>query len=114
MVTPTSEDRPSDEALPEEPATPVVDTSDPNGISGINDPGSRPETPLDETPTSDSGIKHLPMQKRRRVTRACDECRRKKIKCDGKQPCTHCTVYSYGVLALASDETCSVSSKTLC
>jgi hypothetical protein len=38
----------------------------------------------------------LPTQKRRRVTRACDECRRKKIKCDGKQPCTHCTVYSYG------------------
>lgn len=37
-------------------------------------------------------------QKRRRVTRACDECRRKKIKCDGKQPCTHCTVYSYGTL----------------
>jgi hypothetical protein len=39
----------------------------------------------------------LPLQKRRRVTRACDECRRKKIKCDGKQPCTHCTVYSYGL-----------------
>lgn len=39
---------------------------------------------------------NLPIQKRRRVTRACDECRRKKIKCDGKQPCTHCTVYSYG------------------
>src|SRR5436853_7088568 len=37
-----------------------------------------------------------PIHKRRRVTRACDECRRKKIKCDGKQPCTHCTVYSYG------------------
>lgn len=37
-----------------------------------------------------------PLQKRRRVGRACDECRRKKIKCDGKQPCTHCTVYSYG------------------
>ncbi|KAI2792732.1 hypothetical protein POX_b02774 [Penicillium oxalicum] len=36
-----------------------------------------------------------PLQKRRRVGRACDECRRKKIKCDGKQPCTHCTVYSY-------------------
>ncbi|KAI9888916.1 MAG: hypothetical protein M1814_006148 [Vezdaea aestivalis] len=36
-----------------------------------------------------------PVQKRRRVTRACDECRRKKIKCDGKQPCTHCQVYSY-------------------
>jgi hypothetical protein len=39
----------------------------------------------------------VPLQKRRRVTRACDECRRKKIKCDGKQPCTHCTVYSYGM-----------------
>jgi hypothetical protein len=38
-----------------------------------------------------------PLQKRRRVTRACDECRRKKIKCDGKIPCTHCTVYSYGM-----------------
>ncbi|KAL2169681.1 hypothetical protein VTG60DRAFT_5820 [Thermothelomyces hinnuleus] len=37
----------------------------------------------------------MPLQKRRRVTRACDECRRKKIKCDGKQPCTHCAVYSY-------------------
>ncbi|KAK9479073.1 fungal-specific transcription factor domain-containing protein [Lipomyces japonicus] len=37
----------------------------------------------------------VPAPKRRRVTRACDECRRKKIKCDGKQPCTHCTVYSY-------------------
>ncbi len=39
----------------------------------------------------------MPLQKRRRVTRACDECRRKKIKCDGKQPCTHCSVYSYGM-----------------
>lgn len=44
----------------------------------------------------------VPMQKRRRVTRACDECRRKKIKCDGKQPCTHCTVYSYGMWAQQS------------
>ncbi len=43
-----------------------------------------------------SGSSSMPTQKRRRVTRACDECRRKKIKCDGKQPCTHCCVYSYG------------------
>lgn len=33
--------------------------------------------------------------KRRRVTRACDMCRHKKVKCDGKQPCIHCTVYLY-------------------
>ncbi|KAI1173901.1 hypothetical protein F4777DRAFT_416198 [Nemania sp. FL0916] len=45
-------------------------------------------------PPSRSGPS-VPMQQRRRVTRACDECRRKKIKCDGKQPCTHCQVYSY-------------------
>jgi hypothetical protein len=48
----------------------------------------------------DHDPKPQPLQKRRRVTRACDECRRKKIKCDGKQPCTHCTVYSYGRLFL--------------
>ncbi|KAH7318516.1 fungal-specific transcription factor domain-containing protein [Stachybotrys elegans] len=30
--------------------------------------------------------------KRRRIARACDMCRKKKIKCDGKMPaCTHCT-----------------------
>lgn len=37
----------------------------------------------------------VPMQKRRRVTRACDECRRKKIKCDGRSPVTHPTNFSY-------------------
>lgn len=49
----------------------------------------------DDNSHNDGG-KSMPMQKRRRVTRACDTCRGKKIKCDGKQPCTHCTVYSYG------------------
>ena len=47
------------------------------------------------TPTKAGAKPNAHLQKRRRVTRACDECRRKKIKCDGKQPCTHCTVYSY-------------------
>lgn len=42
-------------------------------------------------------VPSIPAQKRRRVTRACDECRRKKIKCDGKQPCTHCSAYNYGM-----------------
>ncbi|KAI0875064.1 hypothetical protein GGS24DRAFT_308758 [Hypoxylon argillaceum] len=52
----------------------------------------------DPEPPSDSSSRPgplVPLQQRRRVTRACDECRRKKIKCDGKQPCTHCQVYSY-------------------
>ncbi|ORX63486.1 hypothetical protein DL89DRAFT_208460, partial [Linderina pennispora] len=29
--------------------------------------------------------------KRQRISRACDRCRRKKVKCDGRRPiCTHC------------------------
>ncbi|KAF7937601.1 uncharacterized protein EAE98_001915 [Botrytis deweyae] len=51
--------------------------------------------PAEDWPAPSSQPRPAPLQKRRRVTRACDECRRKKIKCDGKQPCTHCTVYSY-------------------
>ncbi|KAK2757097.1 hypothetical protein FQN54_005066 [Arachnomyces sp. PD_36] len=61
-----------------------------------NESDQKKETSLETSPVSGSQAKQiLPIQKRRRVTRACDECRRKKIKCDGKQPCTHCTVYSY-------------------
>ena len=58
---------------------------------------SGPPSPSNSDPDDASHDRSaVPLQKRRRVTRACDECRRKKIKCDGKQPCTHCTVYSYG------------------
>ncbi|WPG98465.1 Hypothetical protein R9X50_00125600 [Acrodontium crateriforme] len=57
-----------------------------------NSPSSKPNG-SSANASGGQGTAH--MQKRRRVTRACDECRRKKIKCDGKQPCTHCTVYSY-------------------
>ncbi|KAF1810878.1 hypothetical protein P152DRAFT_467583 [Eremomyces bilateralis CBS 781.70] len=62
------------------------------------DTPTQAQTPTQGSPTVDhvDGAKPaIPLQKRRRVTRACDECRRKKIKCDGKQPCTHCQVYSY-------------------
>lgn len=31
--------------------------------------------------------------KRRRVSRACDTCRKKKIRCDGCAPCSNCTAY---------------------
>lgn len=67
--------------------------------------GGSPEHGGETSPIShvadDQVTKPQPLQKRRRVTRACDECRRKKIKCDGKQPCTHCTVYSYGMILTA-------------
>ena len=35
----------------------------------------------------------LPKVKKRRTARACDECRRDKVKCDGKMPCAHCIMY---------------------
>ncbi|KAL1875752.1 hypothetical protein VTK73DRAFT_9813 [Phialemonium thermophilum] len=99
-------------------ATSITNTS--NGVSAdAMGSGASPEASGDESSPSSpgddispSGVKEesvgpsglrnaageglsMPVQKRRRVTRACDECRRKKIKCDGKQPCTHCSVYSY-------------------
>lgn len=88
-------------------ASPVLTTADGHnagsGLSGQYDVSPHSDSPdlaEDQSPINDGaddqGSKPQPLQKRRRVTRACDECRRKKIKCDGKQPCTHCTVYSYG------------------
>jgi hypothetical protein len=74
------------------------DEDDSNAVElQSSDHGETSNSPTEEAPagTLQSKSAH-PMQKRRRVTRACDECRRKKIKCDGKQPCTHCSVYSYG------------------
>ncbi|KAE8355198.1 fungal-specific transcription factor domain-containing protein [Aspergillus coremiiformis] len=72
---------------------------DPSGPSGSvfyqDEPDPSSAQPSHDPDDSKPAKESLPMQKRRRVTRACDECRRKKIKCDGKQPCTHCTVYSY-------------------
>lgn len=65
-----------------DPDVPSPAAASAGNASGANDGGNDPGS--------------YPTQKRRRVTRACDECRRKKIKCDGRQPCTHCTVYSYG------------------
>ena len=42
-----------------------------------------------DAPTEDHGD-----PKRRRIAKACDACRRKKIKCDGQQPkCSHCQNY---------------------
>ncbi|KAI9846113.1 MAG: hypothetical protein M1837_004369 [Sclerophora amabilis] len=70
------------ESSPVQQAHGDADQTSPSSDKNGHSPTEQPKTPI-------------PMQKRRRVTRACDECRRKKIKCDGKQPCTHCTVYSY-------------------
>lgn len=43
--------------------------------------------------------RHLPASSqpkvRQRGSKACSPCRKRKIKCDGKQPCTGCSVYGY-------------------
>jgi len=76
------------------------DMNDEYGEPDYNEPkqehSSGEASPNGTDPSGSLNRSGAPLQKRRRVTRACDECRRKKIKCDGKQPCTHCTVYSYG------------------
>jgi len=89
--TPDMSDDESADLSPQDHASPSESVKSSGlgpGKSGSEDP-SGGQSAAGET----SG---MPLQKRRRVTRACDECRRKKIKCDGKQPCTHCSVYSYG------------------
>ncbi|EGW34366.1 uncharacterized protein SPAPADRAFT_49410 [Spathaspora passalidarum NRRL Y-27907] len=62
------------------PVNSTTPTSNNNNYTNISTPKSN---------------KQVSESKRRRVTRACDNCRQKKVKCDGKQPCIHCTVYSY-------------------
>uniref|UniRef100_A0A060SZM7 ARAD1C01848p n=1 Tax=Blastobotrys adeninivorans TaxID=409370 RepID=A0A060SZM7_BLAAD len=47
-----------------------------------------------EITSAPSDMEHS-RKRRKRVTRACDECRRKKVRCDGKMPCNHCSAYSY-------------------
>ena len=74
----------------------MEDVPSPNGSDKSSNSGS-PDKTEGGTVVGGDGPS-MPVQKRRRVTRACDECRRKKIKCDGKQPCTHCSVYSYGTI----------------
>ncbi|PNY29113.1 Transcriptional activator protein acu-15 [Tolypocladium capitatum] len=77
---------------------PPVLMNQPPQIFGAYGPGGLPQMPPDLVSHmfTDS---HLLMEdtneaKRRRIARACDMCRKKKIKCDGKLPaCTHCINY---------------------
>lgn len=106
-------------------AAPLMPTADPNlnvedpnlrNIMPHPEPDQQQQTPsyMHDTPTSDSIMPHglpvsvgaqlpphyaladnIPPRKRSKVSRACDECRRKKIKCDaqsdtGETPCSSC------------------------
>jgi len=60
----------------------VLTPGDADASGGLS--GSIGDSPGDDGMGPPDGLGG-PAPKRRRVTRACDECRRKKIKCDGKQ-----------------------------
>ncbi|KAM4056225.1 fungal specific transcription factor [Hirsutella rhossiliensis] len=70
----------------------------PPQIFGTYGPDGLPQMPSDFAshmfPDSHLLMEDSNEAKRRRIARACDMCRKKKIKCDGKLPaCTHCINY---------------------
>ncbi|KAM5346479.1 hypothetical protein ACJ41O_009484 [Fusarium nematophilum] len=85
--------------------TPMMPATDPN--MNVEDPNLRSIMPhpepdqqqapsyVQDTPTTDPMVSHAMAVPRSKVSRACDECRRKKIKCDaqsdtGETPCSSC------------------------
>ncbi|CAL1209734.1 unnamed protein product [Candida parapsilosis] len=69
---------------------------DPQDLSPLTISSSTSGTPTSSSSSRPNMVKKPSTEpKRRRVTRACDTCRSKKVKCDGRQPCIHCTVYSF-------------------
>ncbi|KAK7531764.1 fungal-specific transcription factor domain-containing protein [Phyllosticta citribraziliensis] len=84
--------------LPQPP--PLV--NQPPQIFGNYNPDGSPVPPHLSGPLFDDSMAMAPgddgdgqgEHKRRRIARACDMCRKKKIKCDGKMPaCSHCQNY---------------------
>jgi hypothetical protein len=66
--------------------TPTTDPMVPHAMPVPVGPPMPPQYPIDNS---------IPPRKRSKVSRACDECRRKKIKCDaqsdtGEAPCSSC------------------------
>ncbi|CCU76019.1 C6 transcription factor (Mut3) [Blumeria hordei DH14] len=61
----------------------------PDTFPGQAQSGGSPRAGLTSQPSTQPS-------KRRRISRACDECRKRKIKCDGISPCGNCTNYDLG------------------
>lgn len=47
------------------------------------------------TPSSHNSRNNPKTRRQSTTTHACEECRRRKIRCDGKQPCSHCEWYKH-------------------
>lgn len=80
-----------------------MDISGSQSAAATSNKASSPSVVVDETSTTkdasttkDTSTTKVAEQKRVRVERACDVCRHKKIKCDGKRPCKHCVGYTDG------------------
>ncbi|KXJ89969.1 fungal-specific transcription factor domain-domain-containing protein [Microdochium bolleyi] len=59
-------------------------------------PAQPPDTAAADTPASSasSASAAAAARRRRRIGKACDDCRRRKIKCDGNNPCSGCAEFS--------------------
>ncbi|ETS78693.1 hypothetical protein PFICI_08546 [Pestalotiopsis fici W106-1] len=66
----------------------VDDLAD-GGLSGAS---PRPQLP----PSTNRRFRRKKQRDRVRVTRACDRCKRRKVKCDGYQPCNQCSLPGLG------------------
>ncbi|KAI9684188.1 MAG: hypothetical protein M1829_003458 [Trizodia sp. TS-e1964] len=84
----------SSKALSSTQSSPEPEDDDSNLANVDAAPLNAEDFEIEDVP-SPQPAKPAPALKKRRAARACDECRKKKIKCGGKKPCTHCTMYSY-------------------
>lgn len=86
----------SELALQGNPGAPQERNTD-QGAQGVRAPSaafdpSLPEGSLDKRVSSETAT----AQKAHRARRACDECRGRKIRCDGRHPCLHCIALNLG------------------
>ena len=52
---------------------------------------------------SESTLSRPPLRKRRRPALSCEQCRRRKIRCDRNYPCNHCSASKTAVCSYSSD-----------
>ncbi|KAJ6443153.1 fungal specific transcription factor domain-containing protein [Purpureocillium lavendulum] len=63
----------------------------PDHQSQRTQPEHPPQQPRPQPPEAQPPAQPAPQKKRRRPALACEQCRRRKIKCDRNSPCGHCT-----------------------
>ncbi|CAX41553.1 zinc finger-containing tanscription factor, putative [Candida dubliniensis CD36] len=59
---------------------------------------------ISQSPSPSEDEKPVTRKKRTRIAKACQYCRKKKVKCDGCQPCSNCQQSNFGNCEYAVDE----------